>query len=179
MSAIKLSSQDYIKDAFAELAKENKGVNIFDIPKLNKISINIGVGKFESKQKQDIAEYLSQLTGQKPKEVGTKKSIANFKTRKGDIVGLVSTLRGKKAQDFLLNLIYIALPRTRDFKGIKANAFDKNYSSYSLGIENSSIFPVVGFDASVNFGIQINIVFKKQIETNKLLLNKLNFPFKK
>jgi len=180
MTPIKLNSQDYIKNASTELASENKDLNVFDLPKISKVSINIGVGKFkEGKQKQEIEEYLCKLTGQKVKQVGTKKSIANFKTREGDIVGLVSTLRGKKAQDFLLNLIYVVLPRTRDFKGIKTSSFDKNFSSYSLGIENASIFPVVGFDTSVIFGMQINIVFDKQFENNKLLLTKLNFPFKK
>jgi large subunit ribosomal protein L5 len=81
--------------------------------------------------------------------------------------------------DFLVNLVYIALPRTRDFRGISSTSFDRNFKSYSLGIQNSSIFPVIGFDSSVNFGMQINIVFKTGSENNKKFLENLNFPFKK
>jgi large subunit ribosomal protein L5 len=120
---------------------------------------------------------LEKLTGQLPKMVQTGKSIAGFKIRKGDVNSAMVTLRGKKMLDFLLLLVYIALPRTKDFRGVKRDAFDKQYRTYNLGIPNASIFPQIGFDSSVQFGLQINIVFKQPGENNKLLLEKLNFPF--
>jgi large subunit ribosomal protein L5 len=179
MSVIQLNTNKYFEDAYTQVASELPKVNTFALPKLSKVSLNVGVGRFDPKQKLEIADYLAKLTGQLPKHIGAKKAVANFKTRKNDLVGLVVTLRGKKAQDFLINLIYIALPRTRDFKGIKADSYDKNFASYSLGIENSSIFPIVGFDSSIVFGMQINVVFSNPDSNNKILLDKLNFPFKK
>jgi large subunit ribosomal protein L5 len=86
-------------------------------------------------------------------------------------------LRGQKAYDFILSLVYLALPRVRDFKGLKRSSFDKNFSSYSLGIENCAIFPQVGFDSVINFGMQINVVFKHKTEVNREMLTALNFPF--
>jgi large subunit ribosomal protein L5 len=79
----------------------------------------------------------------------------------------------------LLLLIYIALPRTRDFRGLSRSSFDEQYSSYNIGIPNASIFPQIGFDSSVQFGMQVVIVFKTPGKNNLLLLQKLNFPFVK
>jgi large subunit ribosomal protein L5 len=180
MAAITLDSKTYYDSAIANVLKDHQGkVNPFASASISKISINVGVGKLDPKQKADVAEYLQKLTGQKPKQVQSKVSIASFKLRKGDIVGLTTTLRGKKMQDFLLNLIYVALPRSRDFKGIKSESFDREKNSYSLGIDTATIFPLVGFDPSVNFGLQINLVFKRGTELNKELLTKLDFPFNK
>ncbi len=182
MASLELSTENYFLESKQALVNAFPDTNPFALSELKQISINVGVGnvkKFDAKQKQEIADYLTKLTGQTPKQIGAKKAVSNFKTRKGDLVGLAVTLRGKKAKDFLLHLVYIALPRTRDFKGVKTEAFDKNYAFYSLGIENSSIFPIVGFDASVNFGMQINIVFKQPKKENVTLLENLKFPFKK
>ncbi|NJK71274.1 MAG: hypothetical protein HC932_03415 [Thermales bacterium] len=118
------------------------------------------------------------MTGQKPKVVQSKVSVAGFKLRKGEPIGMVLTLRGKRMYDFLLNLVFLSLPRTRDFRGIPDSSFDKEYKSYSLGIRSSSVFPLIGFDTGINFGMQINLVFNQGREENKKLLQKLNFPFK-
>jgi large subunit ribosomal protein L5 len=180
MSSLNLTTQQYKETALKTVATDIGGkANIFELPAIDKVSINIGVGKFENKDKQTIAEYLFKITGQKPKMVKSKVSISNFKLRKGDTTGIVVTLRGQKAYDFIMTMVYIALPRIRDFKGLKKNAFDKNFSSYSLGVESSSIFPHVGFDIGINFGMQINVVFKTKTEQNKELLKALNFPFTK
>lgn len=180
MPGLKLTSEKYYSNARDSLIKtHNKEINIFDISTISKVSINVGIGKYEAKQKKEIEEYLHKLTGQKPKIIASKVSIAGFKLRKGDMVGLLITLRGKKMHDFLMNLIYLALPRSRDFKGIKNTSFDQNVTGYSLGVENASIFPAVGFDSSVQFGMQINISFKKGSEMNKQFLQELKFPFKK
>jgi large subunit ribosomal protein L5 len=178
MSSLNLSTNQYKDQGSESVAKAIGGsVNLFELPSIAKVSINIGVGKYENKDKQTIAEYIHKITGQKPKMVKSRVSISNFKLRKGDITGIAVTLRGQRAYDFILSLIYIALPRIRDFKGLKKNAFDKSFSSYSMGIESSSIFPHVGFDIGVNFGMQINIVFKTKTEQNRELLKSLNFPF--
>ena len=180
-TSIKLSSQKYFEEANKEVLSSDKKLNSFNTASIDKISINVGVGyyKNDSKARADIEKFLTKLTGQKPKSVAAKLSIAGFKLRKGEQVGFAVTLRGKKMQDFLLNLIYVALPRSRDFKGIKSASFDKNFKSYSLGLPSGSIFPVVGFDIPVRFGMQINIVFKNNGELNKKLLESLNFPFEK
>lgn len=177
---ITLTSTQYFETAYDKLQKENSTLNRFALPKIEKVCINVGIGKlFDNKQKQQIVEYLINLTGQKPKLITTRKSISGFKVRSGDVVGAILTLRGKKMQDFLFNLIYISLPRTRDFRGIKLASFDSNYSCYSLGIPASSIFPAIGFDADINFGIQINIAFKHSGQTNLGFLKHLSFPFSK
>lgn len=173
----RLETKSYYSNAREEVKKELKGVNPFALPQIEKIIINAGVGKFDNKQRQEVATYLEKLTGQLPKVVQTTKSIAGFKTRKGDNNAVMVTLRGKKMLDFLLLLVYIALPRTKDFRGVKKEAFDKNFQTYNLGIANASIFPQIGFDSSVQFGLQINIVFKQPTQNNILLLEKLHFPF--
>jgi len=91
----------------------------------------------------------------------------------------MATLRGEKMKSFLMQLVYIALPRTRDFRGISESSFNKDFSCYSLGIKTASIFPTIGFDVSVNFGMQINIVFQNGSKYNLELLKFLNLPFNK
>jgi len=178
-SSLKLTSTKAYQEVIESLQKDNKKINPFALAQIDKISINVGVGRYDAKQQADIADYLSKITGNNPKQVPSKVSIAGFKLRKGQIVGLVSTLRGTKMKDFLTQLIYIALPRTRDFRGFSDASFDANGKVYSIGIPNASIFPAVGFDPSVQFGMQINIVFKTNSDLNKELLTKLNFPFKR
>jgi large subunit ribosomal protein L5 len=181
MSALKISSNSYYTDAIIALKKSEPKQNTFSFSSIDKVSINIGIGKYknDTKARTDIEKYLTSITGQKPKQIDSKLSIAGFKMRKGEPVGMIVTLRGKKMQDFLLHFIYIALPRSRDFKGVKPTSFDKNMQSYSLGIDSSAIFPTVGFDASVQFGLQVNIVFKKASKQNLTLLENLHFPFVK
>lgn len=172
-----LSAQTYYTTARENLRARLPGVNLFALPQIEKIVLNTGIGRFENKERQEIVDYLERLTGQIPKVVRTNKSIASFKVRKGHDNGVMVTLRGKKMLDFLLLLIYIALPRTRDFRGLKRGAFDKNFRTYSIGIPSASIFPQIGFDASVQFGLQVNIVFKHPDQNNRLLLEELRFPF--
>jgi large subunit ribosomal protein L5 len=178
---INLTTNEYFAQATKDIQKKHPKLNTFAHPKISKIVINIRTSPkdFDNKQKQEVSDYLEKLTSQKPKKTYSKLSIAAFKIRKGDVVGLVVTLRNKKAEDFLMQLIYMALPRTKDFKGIKNNAFDSNMSCYSLSIDNSGIFHAIGFDTTIEFGMQINIVFKHSDPLNKELLENLNFPFKK
>lgn len=179
MSSLNIKAQSFYNEAVDKTALELKIANKFAAPKVNKVSINIGTGKFDNKQKQEIAEYLEAITGQKAKIIKSKKSVAGFKMRKNETVACSVTLRGVKAQDFIVQLVYLGLPRTRDFRGIKDSSFDANYSTYSVGIANASIFPAVGFDTSYTFGMQVNIGFTIPSKNNVTLLKNLNFPFKK
>jgi large subunit ribosomal protein L5 len=179
MSSITINSAQYYKDAVKKTADQLNIKNLFEAPSIKKISINIGVGKFENKQKQEIANHLEALTGQKPKFTKAKISVAGFKVRKNENVGLSLTLRGKAAQDFIIQLVYLGLPRTRDFRGIKSTSFDSKLSTYSIGVENTSIFPSIGFDVPFTFGMQVNVNFAIAGQANLELLKNLNFPFKK
>jgi large subunit ribosomal protein L5 len=179
MSALKINSMSYYADAVTKTATELKIKNTMAAPRITKVSLNIGMGKYDNKQKQEIIKYLEKLTGQTPKAVKSKMSVAGFKLRKNELVACQVTLRGKKAKDFLVNLIFLGLPRTRDFRGIKSTSFDSTYSTYSVGIENTSIFPAIGFDIPFNFGLQVNVSFATPTKDNVELLKNLNFPFKK
>jgi large subunit ribosomal protein L5 len=179
MSSIKINSAQNYKDAVAKTAQDLGIKNPFEAPSVKKVSINIGIGKYDNKQKQEIATHLETLTGQKPKFTKAKISVAGFKVRKNENVGLSLTLRGKKAQDFLVQLVYLGLPRTRDFRGIKGTSFDSTFSTYSVGVESASIFPSIGFDIPFNFGMQVNVNFTSSSKNNLALLTNLNFPFKK
>jgi large subunit ribosomal protein L5 len=176
MASMVQNTTDYIAQANAKVAANLPTINAFALPKIEKVCINIGVGKYENKEIAQIATFLEKLSGQKPKLVASKMNVAGFKLRAGKVVGVIVTLRKTKALDLILNLIHLALPRARDFKGIK-KGFNANYSSYSLGIENAGIFPQVGFDNEINFGMQVNIVFKDANKNNVMLLENMKFPF--
>lgn len=178
MSGLKLNRKNYFQEIKENLFKELK-LNIMAVPDIDYVSLNVGMGKFSSSEKKDIMEILEELSGQKPMAVQAKKSIANFKTRKGELIATKVTLRGDRAKDFLMQSIYIALPRTRDFKGVSPTGFTKNYKSFSFGLPSTAIFPKVGFAPKVSFGLQVTVVFKTADKNNELLLQKLNFPFKK
>ncbi len=179
MSSLTINSNKFYNDAVEKTAKELNITNIMAAPRVAKVAINIGMGKYDNKVKQEIIGYLEKLTGQKPKAIKSRVSVAGFKLRKNELVACQVTLRGKAAQDFIVSLVFLGLPRTRDFRGIKSTSFDKNYSTYSVGIESTSIFPAVGFDTGFNFGMQVNVAFTTPSENNIELLKNLNFPFKK
>lgn len=180
MTAIQLTSQDFYNQAIEATSKELT-TNSFATPAIEKIVVNVGIGKFkaEKTQQEEILDLLEKVTGQIPKKNYSKAAISGFKLREGELVGATVTLRGKKMKDFLLNLVYLSLPRTKDFKGIKATAWDNNYACYSVGIPDASIFPQIGFNSKVNFGLQVNICFKQKSDKNVVLLNNLKFPFTK
>jgi large subunit ribosomal protein L5 len=180
MTPLNLNPSLYQENLLKELKLAlGEKTNIFEYPSISHLSLNIGVGKFENKQKDEIANQFEKLTGQKPKKVKTNKSVAGFKLRAGEVVGLQVTLRGKKVYDFLINLVYTALPRGRDFKGVSKTAWDKSNKTFSIGIPTTSIFPVIGFGNNIESGLQINIVFKNNHELNYKVLEILNIPFSK
>ncbi len=155
--------------------------NPMQMPRLVKAIISVGVGSFKDKNKFKIVEdRLARITGQKAAPRGAKVSIATFKSRQGDIVGYQVTLRGQRMHDFLEKLIHIALPRTKDFRGISPSAADE-MGNYTLGIKENTIFPETSDEELKDvFGMAVTIVTtaKSREEVVKFLTH-LGFPFKK
>ena len=154
--------------------------NLYMGPKIEKIVINMGLGLDgnDSKIIKSCEEDLSKITGQKPVVTKFKKSVANFKTRKGSNAGLKVTLRKNKMYEFLDRLVNIALPRIKDFRGLSLNGFDK-FGNYTFGVKEHIIFPEVSFDRADKIrGLDIVIVISSKSKDHSLaLLEQLNFPF--
>jgi large subunit ribosomal protein L5 len=177
----------------AELYKEYQGKvvpalskslgykNIFQVPKVYKVVVNTCIPAQGADLKQaleDAKKELAVITGQKPAETKSKKSISNFKLRKGQAIGAKVTLRGDRMYEFLERLIKMALPRIRDFRGISPKAFD-GHGNYTLGVQDQSIFPEVDLDKiKRNVGFDITIVTTARTnEEAKALLTELGIPF--
>ena len=154
--------------------------NIYMAPKIEKIVLNMGLGldASDSKILKACEEDMAKITGQKPITTKFKKSVANFKTRKGSNAGLKVTLRKNKMYEFLDRLVNIALPRIKDFRGLSPKGFDK-FGNYTFGIKEQIVFPEVNFDKVDKIrGLDITIVIKSMDKKHSYeLLKKLNFPF--
>ncbi len=172
----------YLESLVPELIKELSLKNIHEAPKISKIVINIGLGKAKDEKKlMDVAtNTLRKITGQAPVETTAKKSIASFKLREGNKIGLKVTLRGNNMYEFLDRLINIVLPRLRDFHGVKAKSFDKQ-GNYAIGLNDQSVFPELTFEETTNVhGMEIVLVIKsKSSEHSRALLEKFGMPFEK
>ena len=169
------------KKAFEAMKSDFHYKNIMQAPKIEKVVVSAGVGSLKDKKKIDLVEdRLSKITGQKPVRKGAKISIAAFKSRVGDIVGMQVTLRGARMYDFLDRLINIALPRTKDFRGISLSGIDE-MGNYTLGIKENTIFPESSDeDLKDVFGLAVTIVTNiKNPKETKVFLKHLGFPFKK
>ena len=174
-----------LKDKFKneivpEMVKEFKFKNNLMVPKVVKTVVNIGLGEAldSSNVVQIVSRDLQLITGQKPIERKAKKSIANFKLREGQVIGLSVTLRGDRMWFFLDRLLNIALPRVRDFRGVSKKSFDGN-GNYSLGLQEQVIFPEIDYNEIDKLrGMQINIVTSSDsdVESRKLL-ELLGMPF--
>jgi large subunit ribosomal protein L5 len=164
------------------LLKELKLDNANQVPKLEKIVINIGLGRAKDDKKlMEIAtNTLRKITGQQPIETTARLSIASFKLREGNKIGLKVTLRGEKMYEFADRLINIVLPRLRDFHGVSATAFDKQ-GNYSLGITEQSVFPELSFEETTTpHGLQVVFVIKaSEPAQSRALLEKFGMPFAK
>ena len=176
-----ISIKEKTKGAFETMKADFSYKNIMQSPKIEKIIVSSGIGSMKDKKKVElVADRLSKITGQKPIRRGAKISIAAFKVREGDTVGMQITLRGARMYDFLDRLIHIALPRTKDFRGISANGIDE-MGNYSMGIKENTIFPESSDeDLKDVFGMSVTIVtnVKDRAETRAFLTH-LGFPFKK
>ena len=172
----------YKEEIVSALMERFKYKNIMEVPKLNKIVINIGLGSAKDNPKvlESALRDLEIISGQKPVITTAKKSIANFKLREGMKIGTKVTLRGEKMYDFLDRLVNIALPRVRDFRGVSASSFDGR-GNYALGIKEQLIFPEIVYDMIDQIrGMDIIIVTTANTdEESKALLELLGMPFKK
>ncbi len=172
----------YKKEAVPALKKEFGFKNVMQVPRITKVVINVGVGKFlkEPNYIENVEKSLSKITGQKTVRTKSKKAISNFKIRENMDIGVVVTLRGAKMYYFLEKLLNVTLPRTRDFRGISDKAFDGR-GNYSLGFKENIAFPEIkAGEADKSHGMQINIsTTAKNLEQGKALLKTLGFPFVK
>ncbi|MEK7079832.1 MAG: 50S ribosomal protein L5 [Patescibacteria group bacterium] len=151
-------SKEKQASAFNTLKEEFGYTNVFASPKLQKIVVSSGVGKADKARKEVVNTRLARITGQKASPRAAKQSIAQFKMRQGDIVGYQVTLRGARMYDFLDKLVHIALPRTRDFRGLNVTAID-DMGNLTLGIKDITIFPETSEeDLKDVFGIAITLV---------------------
>ena len=179
MSRLKEQYQNEIVDA---MIKKFGYKNIMEVPKLDKIVVNMGVG--EAKENAKLLEAaikdMETITGQKAVSTKAKNAIANFKIREGMAIGCKTTLRGEKMYEFMDRLINLALPRVRDFRGVNPNAFDGR-GNYSLGIKEQLIFPEIEYD-KVDKVRGMDIIFVTTAKTDeeaRELLTLFNMPFAK
>ena len=179
MSRLKEQYQNEIVDA---MIKKFGYKNIMEVPKLDKIVVNMGVG--EAKENAKLLEAaikdMEAITGQKAVATKAKNSIANFKIREGMAIGCKTTLRGEKMYEFMDRLINLALPRVRDFRGVNPNAYDGR-GNYALGIKEQLIFPEIEYD-KVDKVRGMDIIFVTTAKTDeeaRELLTQFNMPFAK
>jgi large subunit ribosomal protein L5 len=175
--------KDFYKETVIPKLTKDLGVkNVMQIPKLVKITVNMGVGEAVADRKvMDAAVAdLTKITGQKPKICMSKKSIATFKVRENLAIGTKVTLRGERMWEFFDRLVTIAIPRIRDFRGINPRSFDGR-GNFSLGIKEQIIFPEIQYDQIDQLrGMDITITTTaKDDKQGRALLNAFNFPFRK
>ena len=172
----------YVSDVAPAMMKKFEYANVMQIPKLDKVVINVGCGADKDNKKviDAIMTDLAAITGQKPIVCKAKKSVANFKIREGMPIGCKVTLRGEKMYEFADRLINLALPRVRDFRGVNPNAFDGR-GNYALGIKEQLIFPEVEYD-KVDKVRGMDVIFVTTAKTDeeaRELLTLFNMPFAK
>ena len=179
--AIKLK-EHYTKNLVPKLKEELKIKNLWAVPRLEKVKINVGLGPFIAAKKDysEVIDNIAAICGQRPIVNKAKKAISNFKIRKGLPVGISVTLRGEKMYDFVSKLVNVTLPRIRDFRGISLKAFD-GHGNYSMGITENTVFPEINPDnIDKIYGLEITIcTTAKNNEVGTILLKALGFPFQK
>jgi large subunit ribosomal protein L5 len=174
--------EQYNMSIAADLKKELELANPHQVPRLEKITLNVGLGKAKDDKKviEAAKNTLTKITGQRPVETIAKKSIASFKLREGNMIGLKVTLRGDKMYEFMDRLITVVLPRLRDFHGVSNKAFDRQ-GNFSLGMTDQSVFPELTFDETTTaHGLQAVFTIKCENPAHaKALLQKFGMPFEK
>ena len=174
--------EHYKNEVMAKLTEQIGYTTVMQVPKIDKIVVNMGVGDSISNSKllDAAVEDLTQITGQKPLVTKAKKSIAVFKLREGMSIGAKVTLRGERMYEFYDKLISIALPRVRDFRGVNPNSFDGR-GNYTIGVKEQLIFPEINYDKVLKIrGMDIVIVTTaKTDEEGRALLSYLGMPFAK
>jgi large subunit ribosomal protein L5 len=172
----------YNEQFAGELMKELGLANKHQVPRVEKIVINIGLGRAKDDKKviEAATNTIRKVIGQEPVQTFAKKSIAGFKLREGNMIGLKVTLRGDRMYEFMDRLINIVMPRLRDFRGVSAKAFDKS-GNYSYGLLDQSVFPELTFEeTTTSHGMQAVFVIKSQEPAHsRALLEKFGMPFEK
>lgn len=174
---------EQVRDA---VMKEFNLTNVNDVPRLSKVVINVGVGRYldNQKLKQDIRDTvtatLTKISGQKPIEIKAKKSVANFKVREGAPSAFMVTIRREKMWHFLDRLISLAIPRIKDFRGLNDTSFDQA-GNYSMGLTEQAVWPEINMaEFSFNHGMNINLVFENSdAKKSRFVLDQLGMPFKR
>ena len=165
-----------------QLTKEFDYANVMQVPRVDKIVVNIGIGEAKDNDKALDAAVndVTTITGQKPQLIKAKKSVAAFKLRAGQTVGIKTTLRGRRMWYFLDKLLNIALPRIRDFRGVNPNGFDGR-GNYSLGLREQVVFPEIDYDKIDKLrGLEVSIVTSARTDDEaRSLLTRLGMPFRK
>lgn len=178
-----VSLHDRLRGPIAEGLKKRLGkTNLLSLPRLEKVTVNVGInkGRMDSKEMHEyVAESLKQITGQKPVFRTARIAVSNFKIREGSIVGAQVTMRGKQMEMFLDRLLHVALPRVRDFRGVKTNL--DGHGNYSIGLKEHTIFPEVPPpEASKVFGLQVTITTTADSDEEAMaLLQEMGMPFRK
>ena len=174
--------EQYQKEVAPALFKEFDFKNVMQVPRIEKVVVNIGLGEAmaEPKALEAAVSDLTQIVGQKPVTTKARKSIANFKLREGVVIGTKVTLRGERMWAFLDRLLNVALPRVRDFRGVSANAFDGR-GNYTIGLQDQLIFPEIDYDKIDKLrGMEVTIVTSAKTDDQaRALLGLLGMPFKK
>lgn len=169
------------KEIAPALQKQFGYNNRMQVPQVTKIVVNVGVGKIskDSKFIDSIVADVAKITGQRPVQTKARTSIAGFKMREGQIVGIMTTLRGDRMYSFLDKLINVALPRVKDFRGLSPKSFDGR-GNYHIGLREHIVFPEISSDAIEHlFGLEVSIVTNaKKDEPARALLKMYNFPFR-
>jgi large subunit ribosomal protein L5 len=182
---MKSSLQNFYKEVVVPKLQKDLGIkNIMEIPKIEKVTINVGAGSYITQNGKSalnkIIENVTLISGQKPIVRNSRMSVSNFKLREGMPVGVYTTLRSEKAYNFLGKVIDIVFPRVLGFSGVKKNIFDKT-GNMSFGFKDYTVFPEGAVDDSGRpHGIQITITIKsKEVAHSKALIEAFNFPFRK
>jgi len=172
--------KEYQEQVVPKLKEANAYANVHQIPRIQKVVLNVCVGSASDPKAalEDAMKEMETITGQKPTTTVAKKSIANFKLRKGQVIGAKVTLRGQRMYEFLQRFIKMALPRIRDFRGISPKGFD-GMGNYTMGIQDQSIFPEIELD-KIKRNVGFDITFVTSAKTNaeaKMLLTEMGMPF--
>ena len=181
MAALKPLEEQYREEIVPSLMKEFGYSSVMQVPRLQKIVVNVGLG--EALENAKAIEYATNdimtITGQRPVVTRARKSIASFKLREGRAIGLKVTLRGQRMWSFLTRLIHVALPRTRDFQGVSPRSFDGR-GNYTLGLREQLIFPEIDYDSIDKIrGMEVSIVTTAETdEEGRSLLAQLGMPFR-
>lgn len=174
--------EKYKKEIIPKMLKNRKFNNVMELPRINKITVNMGIGSAiqNIKELESASQDLAKITGQKPVITKARKSVAGFKLRQGNPIGCMVTLRGKRMYEFLDRLLSIAIPRIRDFRGLSKKSFDGT-GNYTIGIKEQLIFPEVEYDSILSVkGMNITITTSAENDDEALfLLEEFGFPFKK